>query len=158
MMLLRIALVHWLHILAGSAWFGGTVLFAFVIWPTLLQRPARESRAIYDALERPASIVFASAGQATFWLGILRGTWVGQIQSLNVLTGTLYGYTFLSALVLTVGFITFGAVTRGKLPARVWNGDEYHSGAARFIRRTGLIEVTLLVVIIACMVAMHFGL
>ena len=38
----------------------------------------------------------------------------------------------------------------------VW-GDEYQTGAAHFIRRIGLIEVALLVVIIAFMVAMHFG-
>ena len=59
MMLLSIALVQWLHILAGVVWFGGMVLFEFVIWPTLLRRPARESRAVYEALERPAGLVFA---------------------------------------------------------------------------------------------------
>jgi hypothetical protein len=31
-------------------------------------------------------------------------------------------------------------------------------GCGAFIRRTGLVEATLLLVIIACMVAMHFGL
>jgi uncharacterized membrane protein len=152
------ALVHWLHILAGVVWFGGTVVFEFVIWPTLLSRPARESRSLYTALEKPAGIVFASAGNATLLLGFLRGTWLGQIRSLGVLTGTPYGQTFLAALLLTVGFIAFGGVTRSKLPARVWNGDEYHTGAAGFIRRTGLVEVAMIVMIVGCMAAMHFGL
>jgi len=158
MMLLSIALVQWLHILAGVVWFGGMVLFEFVIWPTLLRRPARESRAVYEALERPAGLVFASAGPATVLLGLLRGTWLGQIRSLAVLTGTAYGHTFLTALLLTAGLIAFGAVTRRKLPARVWNGDDYQPGAARFIGRNGVIEVLLMVMIVACMVAMRFGL
>jgi putative copper resistance protein D len=158
MMFLPILVVHWLHVLAGVVWFGGTVVFDFVLWPTLLRRPARESRSLYEALARPASMVFATAGQATLILGILRGTWLGQIRSLDVLTGTPYGHTFLTALILTVGFIAFGGVTRGKLPARVWNGDEYQPGAARFIRRSGVIQAVLIVLIVACMVAMHFGL
>jgi putative copper resistance protein D len=157
-MLLPILVVHWLHVLAGVVWFGGTVVFDFVVWPTLLGRPARESRSLYQALERPAGVVFASAGQATLLLGILRGTWLGQIRSLDVLTGTSYGHTFLTALLLTIGFIAFGGVTRGKLPARVWNGDEYQPGAAGFIRRSAMIQAVLIILIVACMVAMHFGL
>ena len=58
----------------------------------------------------------------------------------------------------TPGFIAFGGATRAKLPARVWNGDEYQPGAARFIHRSGLVEVVLMIAIVACMVAMHFGL
>jgi uncharacterized membrane protein len=158
MMFLPIVVVHWLHILAGVVWFGGTAIFEFVIWPTLLSRPARESRSLYSALEKPAGLVFASAGNVTLWLGILRGTWLGQIRSLDALTRTPYGHTLLTALLLTVGLITFGGITRSKLPARVWNGDEYQPGAAGFIRRTGLVEVTLMVMIVGCMAAMHFGL
>jgi putative copper resistance protein D len=158
MMFLSIVVVHWLHILAGLVWFGGTVVFEFVIWPTLLSRPAGESRSLYSALEKPAGLVFASAGQATLWLGILRGTWFGQIRSLGALTGTPYGHTFLTAMLLTAGFIAFGGISRSKLPARVWNGAEYQPGAAGFIRRTGLVEVALMVMIVGCMAAMHFGL
>lgn len=158
MMLWSIAIVHWLHILTAVAWFGGTMIFDFVIWPTLLRRPARESRSLYEALEKPAGLVFATAGNATVVLGLLRGTWLGQIRSFDVLTATPYGHTFLTALFLTIGFIAFGVVTRGKLPARVWNGDEYQPGAARFLHRNGAIELALMVAIVACMVAMHFGL
>ena len=153
-----VVVVHWLHILAGVVWFGGTAAFGLVIWPTLLRRPAHESRSLYQAFEKPAGLVFASAGNAAVLLGILRGTWLGQVRSLSVLTGTPYGQTFLAALFLTIGFIAFGGATRGKLPARVWNGDAYQSGAARFIHRSGLVELVLMVLIVACMVAMHFGL
>jgi putative copper export protein len=158
MSFLPIVVVHWLHVLAGVVWFGGMATFDLVIWPGLLRRPARESRALYQAFEKPAGLVFASAGNATVLLGILRGTFLGQVRSLAVLTGTPYGQTFLAALLLTIGLIAFGGATRGKLPARVWNGDEYQPGAARFIHRSGLVEVVLMVTIVACMVAMHFGL
>jgi putative copper export protein len=157
-MFLPIIVVHWLHVLAGIVWFGGGAAFVFVIWPTLLGRPARESRSLYEALARPAGLMFASVGNATVLLGLLRGTWLGQIRSLHALTATPYGHTFLTALLLTVAFIAFGGVMRGKLPARVWNGDAYQPGAARFLRWTAAVEIVMMVLILACMVAMHFGL
>ena len=93
--------MHWLHILAGALWAGGTV--AFAIWPMLLRRPARDSRALYDALEGPRGVMMTSAGLTAVGLGILRGTFLGQVQSLDVLTEP-YGLTFLTAVVLAVGF------------------------------------------------------
>jgi putative copper export protein len=153
-----IALVHWLHVMSGAVYFGASLLFTFALWPVMLRMPARDSRALYDALGPPVGIVMASAGHTVLWLGILRGTWFGPIQSMEMLTKTAYGHTFMTALLLTVVLLAFGGVTRGRTEARVWNGDQYQPGAARFIWRTNMTSVVLLVLILACMVAMRFGL
>lgn len=153
-----IALVHWLHVTAGAVFFGGSLLFAFALWPVMLRMPARDSRALYDALGTPVGIIMASAGHSVLWLGILRGTWFGPIQSMEMLTKTPYGHTFMTALVLTVVLMAYGGITRGRIETRVWNGDQYHPGAASYIRQVNAVSVILLVLIIACMVAMRFGL
>jgi uncharacterized membrane protein len=153
-----IALVHWLHVTAGAVFFGGALLFAFALWPVMLRMPARDSRALYDALQKPVGIVMASAGHTVLWLGILRGTWFGPIQSVEMLTKTAYGHTFMTALALTIALLAYGGVTRSRTEKRVWNGDQYQPGAAGFIRQTNMVSVVLLVLIIACMVAMRFGL
>ena len=38
-------LVHWLHVIGAAIWFGGSVIGYFVLFPSLLQRPAPEGRA-----------------------------------------------------------------------------------------------------------------
>jgi putative copper export protein len=153
-----IALVHWLHVMAGAVFFGGSVVFGFAMWPVMLRLPARDSRAFYHSIEKPAGIIMASAGHTVLWLGILRGTWFGPIQSVEMLTRTAYGHTFMTALVLTLGLMIYGGISRARLEARVWNGDQYQPGAASFIKRSSAIQVVLLVLIVACMVAMRFGL
>lgn len=150
--------VQWLHVMAGAVWFGATVIFAFGVWPVLLRKPAAESKALYDAFADASGIVFAIAGNLTLWLGLLRGTYLGPIKSLDMLIGTPYGHTFLTALVLTVLFMGYGGHVRGSLDKRVWNGDQYHAGAAAYIWRSNAIMLALLAAIIGSMVAMRFGL
>jgi putative copper export protein len=144
--------------MGGAVWFGGTIVFAFAVWPAMLRKPAAESKATFDILAPAVGVVFAIAANLTLWLGLLRGTLLGPIQSLETLTKTAYGHTFMTALVLTVAFMIYSGRARASWEKRVWNGDQYHPGAASFIWRSNLIGVVLLIAIVACMVAMRFGL
>lgn len=156
MLLLTLA-IHWLHVLGGIVWFGSQIFLAAILWPALLRRPPAEARAVYSALGAPASRVMAPAGMFVLVFGIISGTWLGPIRSWPSLVGTAYGVTFLAALVLTVALMVYGGVTRGQLPARVWDGDVYARGAAAWLRRTGAVTLTGLGAVLACMVAMRFG-
>jgi uncharacterized membrane protein len=150
--------VHWLHVLSGIVWFGGHVFTAAVIWPTLLRRPAAEARALSDAMAQPAMRLMGPAGMLVFVLGILRGTWLGPVRSLGVLTGTAYGWTFIAALLLTFLLMGFGGSMRQEMDARVWDGDRFHPGAAAWLRQTSAVNLGGLALILACMVLMRFGL
>lgn len=150
--------VHWLHVLGGIVWFGGHLFTAAVIWPALLRRPAAEARAVSDAMAQPAMRVMGPAGMLVLVLGIVRGTWLGPVRSLDVLVGTAYGWTFAAALLLTFFLMGYGGATRKEMERRVWDGDRFATGAAAWLRRTSAINLGALAAILACMVLMRFGL
>jgi len=150
--------VQWLHILGGIAWVGGAAFTTFVLWPMIFRRPAPEARALFTDVARPIALYMGAAAQVTLWLGILRGTWLGPIQSFDALTGTPYGHTFLTALVLVVVVIIYGATSGPRLERRVFDGDAFREGARAYVRRSNALLLTLLAAIVACMVLMRFGL
>jgi uncharacterized membrane protein len=150
--------VHWLHVLGGIVWFGGHVFTAAVIWPALLRRPATEAKALSDAMAEPAMRVMGPAGMLVLVLGIVRGTVLGPVRSLDVLVGTAYGWTFIAALLLTFGLMGYAGATRQEMERRVWDGDRFHPGAAAWLRRSSAINLGGLAAILVCMVLMRFGL
>jgi uncharacterized membrane protein len=150
--------VHWLHVLGGIVWFGGHVFSAAVVWPALLRRPAAEARTFSDAMMQPAMRVMGPAGLLVLVLGIVRGTVLGPVRSLDVLVGTAYGWTFATALLLTFLLMGYGGRMRQEMDRRVWDGEAFHPGAADFLRRSSAINLGGLAVILACMVLMRFGL
>ena len=150
--------VHWLHVLGGIVWFGGHVFTAAVIWPALLRRPAADAKALSDAMTEPAMRVMGPAGMLVLVLGIVRGTVLGPVRSLDVLIGTAYGWTFLAALLLTFGLMGYAGSTRQEMERRVWDGDRFHPGAAAWLRRSSAINLGGLAAILVCMVLMRFGL
>jgi uncharacterized membrane protein len=158
MKLQLLIVVHWLHVLGGLVWFGGHVFTAAVTWPALLRRPPAEARALSQALAEPAMRIMGPAGMLVLILGIVRGTVLGPVRSLHVLVGTAYGLTFAAALVITFWLMGYGGATRREMERRVWDGDGFHPGAARWLRRTGAVNLGGLAAVLACMVLMRFGL
>ena len=151
-------LVHWLHIIGAAVWFGGTVIGYFVLFPGLLTRPVPEARATFLSIQKFMAPVMGTAAQLVVWLGIIRATWFGPIDSWADVTGTPYGHAFLGAIVLTVAFAVYGATTSRKFEARVWDGDTIRPTARAFVRNGGITSVLILGAVIALMVRMRFGL
>jgi putative copper export protein len=98
-----------------------------------------------------------ATAQATFWLGLLRGTWLGPIKSFHALVSTGYGHFFMTAIVLTVIAVVISARASRKQEGWVWEGDAFRPGAAQKVRRSHLIVMVLLALILGCMVMMRFG-
>lgn len=151
-------LTHWLHVIGAAVWFGGTVIGYFVLFPGLLTRPPAEGKATYVAIQKFMAPVMGAAAQLVVWLGIIRATWFGPIDSWADVTGTGYGHGFLGAVVLTVAFAVYGATTSRKFEVRVWDGDAVRPAARAFVRNSGITSVLILSAIIALMVRMRFGL
>jgi uncharacterized membrane protein len=150
-------LVQFLHVLFGSILLGGTVFLYFVLWPAILRRPPAEARAFYEGGLKPIRVLMASSGGMTFLLGIVRGTVFGPIHSLESLE-TPYGLTFLVALVLTLTMLIHGPKIGPLLLRKVWDGDRYSPDAQKIVQRINLIPMVSVVLILACMALMHFGL
>lgn len=158
MTMVLLVAVHWLHVLAGMVWFGGQVFINLVLWPMLLRRPAGEARELVQGMGRWAGPLMGGSGVAVLLLGILRGTWLGPVRSLEYLFATAYGHTFLAALLLTVFVMGHAGRARGRTVERVWDGDAYRPGAAAYLRRSGAVTLAGLTGIVLCMVLMRFGL
>jgi uncharacterized membrane protein len=151
-------LVQWLHILSGVIWFGGYVLIDFALWPALLRRPATEARATRSALEKQIGPLMAVSGSLVVLLGIVRGTALGPIRSLDTLLGTAYGLTWLIALVIALFLTIWGARWHDRVVGPVWEADKVRSGVAMRLRVTTLIEMTCFGAILVCMVLLGAGL
>lgn len=152
------ALVHFLHAVAGVVWFGGALFMALAVWPALLSRPPAESKALFTALALPTKRVMATAGSLTPLLGIVRGTWLGPIQSVQSLM-TPYGATFLVAFFATVALSIHGSRISASLLEKVWAADGSLRAEARSeVRQSNLIALGLFVVVLVCMFLMKLGL
>jgi copper resistance protein D len=156
--LVLLILVQFLHVLGAIIFVGGNVFFAAVVWPDLLSRPAAEGQAAFAAMEKPVGFLMASAGHLLLWLGLLRGTYFGPIQSFDALIHTGYGHTWLTALVLFIVLMGYGGAQRVRLKERIWEGDRVRPGARAYLRRYHTITFTLLFMILGLMIMMRFGL
>jgi uncharacterized membrane protein len=151
-------IVQWLHILSGVIWFGGYILIDFALWPALLRRPAAEARMTFAALEKYIGPLMALSGPMVVLLGIVRGTALGPIKSLDALFGTAYGVTWLVALALALFLSLWGASWHDRLVGPAWEGDQIRPGAIERQRTATILEMTCFGAILACMVLLGAGL
>jgi len=151
-----VIVLQFLHLLFAGILIGGTAYLNFVIWPVLLKRPSAEARAFFDASFKPISLVMGLSGGMVFLTGILRGTVFGQIKSMADLS-TPYGITFLLAAAMTIFMLIHGPRTGPMLLKTVWDGNKYRKDSApkamAIVRFSGLMVLLILV----CMILMHFG-
>src|SRR5215813_10201817 len=102
-------LVQWLHILSGVICFGGYIFSEYGLCPAVLRRSPVEARATLTELEKDIGPLMAASGSLVVLLGIVRGTALGPIKSLDALLGTAYGLTWLTALVIALFLTIWGA-------------------------------------------------
>lgn len=151
-------IIQWLHILAGIIWFGGYVFMAFGMWPALLRLPGPDAKVMYNTIERPVGRLMVLSGTLVFWLGLLRGIWLGPVKSIQFLFNTKYGITFLTALLVTILLTVFGAVSSRQMAQRVWKGDQFQPDARQYLRSSYAFALACYAFVLACMVLMRFGL
>jgi uncharacterized membrane protein len=151
-------LVQWLHILAGVIWFGGYVLIDFALWPALLRQPAPEARATFVVIAKYVGPLMALSGSLVVLLGIVRGTVLGPIKSLDALFGTAYGLTWLAALVIALFLSVWDARWHDRLVGPAWEGDQLRPGAIERQRAATILEIACFGAIPVCMVLLGGGL
>jgi putative copper export protein len=158
MTLTLLILVQFFHVLGAIIFVGGNVFFAAIVWPDLLRRPASEGLAAYAEYEKTMGFLMAGAGHLVLWLGLLRGTYFGPIQSFDSLIHTGYGHTWLTALVLFIVLMGYGGSQRVRIKQRIWDGDRVRPDAPAYLRRYHTITFVLLFMILGLMIMMRFGL
>jgi uncharacterized membrane protein len=161
-------IIQWLHVLAGITWFGAVIYGDFILIPALMTLALDVQRAAGGAIGLRASKIIPGVAMAVIALGFLRGTVWGRIHGLDTLT-TTYGYLWLTGLVLAVGTFAFGklvlepAIARLNAidPAGATGADGRPSAqllaAADALKRNGMIELGLFLLIFTCMILMRFN-
>jgi uncharacterized membrane protein len=151
-------LVQWLHILSGIAWFGGYIFLDLVLYPTLLKLPVEQAKQASTVIASFAGPVMATSGTLVVLLGIVRGTFLGPIQSFSFLLTSAYGIIWLIALAITVLLNVWGAGLHDRVIGPIWEGDRIKPGVITRLRAGTIFELTCFALVLACMVLMHMGL
>ena len=79
-----VAVVQWLHVLFAIFWFGSVLALTFVVMPVLGREPQPGKQAFVGALERQVHRLLPPLAGMTILLGIVRGTVLGPVTSLQV--------------------------------------------------------------------------
>jgi len=160
---------QWLHVLLGITWFGSVLATNFIFIPALMRLPIQQQQSMGVAYGEVAGRLLTRAGEGVILLGILRGTVLGPIKSLDMLTSQ-YGITWLVALIAAIATYLWGkrviepAVKRINSvdPARALlaDGSPAPELTAAFadVKRKSMLELLGFLVIFTCMILMRFGL
>jgi len=160
---------QWLHVLFGILWFGSSLATNFIFVPALMKLPLDRQREIAGLYGERAGRVLPIAAVAVITLGIIRGTILGPIKSLDTL-GTQYGITWLVALIAALATYAFAKrviepsiarmnaidASRAFLPGGAPSPDMV--AALDAAKRNAMLELIGFLVIFTCMILMRFGL
>ena len=157
---------QWLHILLGILWFGNSLVLAVIIIPAINRLPILAQREIGAHIGDQAKRVFDVVGPSVILLGVIRGTLLGPIKSLDDVFGSAYGVTWLVALVVAILTFLWGriAITGGvrAMSLAPVNADGTPTSeleaATNRVKILVSLELVGFVVIFTCMILMRFGL
>ena len=103
-----LVVVQWSHVLLGILWFGTALVLDVIVIPAINRLPIVTQREVSSYIGMRATPIFHVVVPAIVVLGIVRGTVLGPIKSVDDLVGTAYGVTWLTALVVTVAVYLWG--------------------------------------------------
>src|SRR5688572_896122 len=128
--------VHWLHVLFAVTWFGGHIARVLLVEPAVRTLPESSQVAFNGYVEKYATRLYVPVIIGVGITGILRGTLLGPVKSLEVLLGTAYGLSFLIAVI-------FGILLA--VPTKPHRVDRLHFDLIAFL------------VVFSAMILMRFG-
>ena len=150
-------LIHYLHLLLGIVWLGGTLTLSLAVYPALARLPATEARRAWDGIAVVGGPLLAAAGGLTTIFGPLRA-WIGG--GVTTWSDFLYPYAQLvvAAFLIMWVAVSLGTRFRKKFEALLTDPARFTAEAPALVRRDGIIETVLLLIILTIMVALGLGL
>lgn len=150
-------IVHYLHILSGVTWAGGTFLMMVGVYPVLARMPAGAAQDVFKRLARRASMVLGAAGGLTLLLGLGRAAAGGGIRSFSDL-GSGYGMAVIAAIVVWVLVGATEVRFRRRFEALLGDEAGFSALAPAMVNRGALIVSALFALLIAVMAVLGLGL
>ena len=158
--------VQWLHVLLGIVWFGYSLALAIFFIPAISRLPITTQREVGARLGEHAKPIIDVVAPTIAILGVIRGTLLGPIDSLDEVFTTAYGLTWLVALVMIIlvyvwgRFVIIVAVDRLATAPLTADGQptpKMNAALAR-AKQVTVLELLGFFVIFTCMILMRFGL
>ena len=161
--------VQWLHVFLGVFWFGSTLYVDFVLIPGLQTLTPGKAREAGAAVGAQGVKVILPVAVLTILLGVIRGTVFGPIKSLEEL-GTIYGITWLVALVAAIATLYWGlrvlspaveklnAVPDSEATQADGTPSPRLAAIIGDIKRKVALELIGFFIVFTCMILMRFGL
>ena len=161
-----VIVVQWLHVLLGILWFGNALVLDIIVIPAINRLPVVAQREVSSYIGSRATPIFHVVVPLIIVLGIIRGTFLGPIKSLDLLLGSAYGWTWLVALVATILTYLYGLLviipalrSMDAAPVNADGSPTAELGAATDrVKRLVALELLGFFVIFTCMILMRFGL
>jgi uncharacterized membrane protein len=161
-----VIVVQWLHVLLGILWFGNALVLDIIVIPAINRLPVVAQREVSSYIGSRATPIFHVVVPLVIVLGIIRGTLLGPIKSVDVLIGSAYGWTWLVALVAAILTYLYGLLviipalrTMDAAPVNADGSPTLELAAAMDrVKRLVALELLGFFVIFTCMILMRFGL
>jgi len=161
-----VVVVQWLHVLLGIFWFGNALALDLIVIPAINRLPIVAQREISSYIGSRATPIFHVVVPLIIVLGIIRGTLLGPIKTVDFLFGSAYGWTWLLALTVTILTYLFGLFAIIPALHRMDRAPVNPDGsptpelvaATTRIKRLVSLELIGFLVIFTCMILMRFGL
>jgi uncharacterized membrane protein len=155
-----VVVVQWLHVLGGILWFGSTLYINLILIPAVLPLPRETQQEIAARVSPLTTRVLRPAALLVILLGFVRGTFLGQLHSVQDVIGTRYGVTWLVALVGAIVLQTFIEVVFDPDIRRLntAKSDTAYAATLGRVKAFAVVELLGFFVIFTCMILMRFGL
>jgi hypothetical protein len=161
-----VVVVQWLHVLLGIIWFGNALAVAAFLIPTLNRFPLSLQREVGGRYGEISTRALNVIIPIVILLGIVRGTLLGPIDSVDEALTTAYGITWLVALAVALALWAWGKFVI-EAAIKIMNavpvtpdgtaGPELTEATDR-VKRAVVLELVGFFVIFTCMILMRFGL
>jgi uncharacterized membrane protein len=156
---------QWLHVLLGILWFGNALVLVVITIPAMNALPITTQREFGQHLGRVAGRLFTVVGPTVIILGVIRGTLLGPIKTVDDLFGTAYGVTWLVALVAATATFIWGKLMiegsvhrMNAVPLAADGGPTPElTAAVSRVKLMTVLELLGFFVVFTCMILMRFG-
>jgi uncharacterized membrane protein len=152
--------VQWLHVLLGIFWFGSTLYINLVFIPAVLPLSREKQQEIAARISPLTTRVLRPTAILVIALGIVRGTVLGPIHSVQDVFSTTYGVTWFAALVGALALFTFIEVVFDPDIRRLNTAKteaEYDATLGR-VKILSVVELIGFFAIFTCMILLRLGL
>lgn len=149
--------VQWLHIIVSIFWFGSMLFTDFVLTPGLREMsPVAQREFGMNVASRVPSFMIPAA-VASLVLGVIRGTVLGDVRSVDDL-GTTYGLAWLASLIVGAAVLAWSVFVMPPAVVRLQRAEPGGASAALAdVSRNARIQLAGFLVIFTLMIVMHYA-